>query len=649
MNKLALSIKSASQLGLNYSILYGIYRFGLWSGHYRRVTPSSFFLPIPDLSADQIIWPIQTPDKKILQNVLSFEKKDLLKEADEILNDSYRYFGGQPEPFSFNNKNPADLPHWTAYELGKAVAENQDIKITWEPARFGWAFTLARAYSLSNNEIYAQYFWKKFDEFTAANPFNSGPNWSSAQEVALRLIALVFAGSILRNSKSATSQRLLMLLASIYMHAKRIPPTLVYARAQNNNHLVSEAVGLYTAGSFFKSLPIARQWKAQGWEWFNHAIQTQISENGEYIQHSLNYHRLMLQASLWMDYLARTNNEKLPNPTLEKLTHATKYLLNYVEPSNGHVPNLGHNDGANILPLSQCSYFDFRPVAQAASRSFLKEAVMPPGIWDENSLWLDLPISPNRVKVFNSWHTDGVPWLGNSKSRVYIQSIKYHSRPAHADQLHADFWHQSYNLAMDAGTFLYNAPPPWENALAQTQVHNTITIDGLNQMQRAGKFLWLDWAQANVIKFDPKENTIKAEHNGYKALGITHQREIKFNNPSKWEVLDNLEDTSSNPKEHFACLHWLLPDWPWDLNGASITLKAPFGKVTLTVFQQGNKKPEIDVIRCGKSLLLKKSSSPIFGWFSSTYNHKDTALSFTYSINFVAPLQITSLWQILEK
>jgi hypothetical protein len=649
MNKLALSIKSASQLGLNYSFLFGIYRFGLWSGHYRRITPSSFFLPIPDLPADQIIWPIQSPDKKFLQNVLSSEKKDLFKEADEILNGRYRFFGGQPEPFSFNNKNSADLPHWTAYELGKAVAENKDIKIIWEPARFGWAFTLARAYSLSNNEIYAQCFWKNFDEFTAANPFNSGPNWSSAQEVALRLIAFVFAGSIFRNSKSATSQRMLMLLASIYMHAKHIPPTLVYARAQNNNHLISEAIGLYTAGSFFKFLPIARQWKALGWKWFNHAIQTQISENGEYVQHSLNYHRLMLLASLWMDYLTRTNNEKLPNPTLDKLTHATKYLLNFVEPSNGHVPNQGHNDGANILPLSQCSYSDFRPVAQAASRSFLKEAVMPPGIWDESSLWLDLPISPNRIKAFNPCHSDGVPWVGNSKSRVYIQSIKYHSRPAHADQLHADFWHQGYNLAMDAGTFLYNAPPPWENALAQTQVHNTITIDGLNQMQRAGKFLWLDWAQAQVIKFDPKENTIKAEHNGYKALGITHQREIKFNNPSKWKVLDNLEDTSSNPKEHFACLHWLLPDWPWNLDGSSIALKTPFGKVILKVIHQGNNKHEVDLIRCGKSLLLKKSSSPILGWFSSTYNQKEPALSFTYSINFVAPLQITSLWQILEK
>ena len=111
MNKLALSIKSASQLGFKYTILYGIYRFGLWSGHYRQVTPSSFFLPIPDLSAENILWPIQPQDKNILQQVLSSENKGLLKEADEILNGSYRFFGGQPAHFSFNNKNSGDLPH----------------------------------------------------------------------------------------------------------------------------------------------------------------------------------------------------------------------------------------------------------------------------------------------------------------------------------------------------------------------------------------------------------------------------------------------------------------------------------------------------------------------------------------------------------
>jgi len=649
MNKLVLAIKTVSQLGLKYSILYGIYRFGLWSGHYRRATPSSFFWQIPDFSPDTVFWPIQSPNKDSLQKVISSGKKDLLEEADEILNSRFRFFGGEAVHFSFKNKKGGDLPHWSAYEIGKAAVESPDIKLIWEPARFGWAFTLARAYLISNDEIYAQCFWRLFDEFTSANPFNSGPNWSSAQEVALRLIALVFAGAVFRRSKSTTPQRMLMLLVSIYMHAKRIPPTLVYARAQNNNHLITEAVGLYCAGSVFKSLPIARKWKTQGWNWFNRAIHEQIGENGEFTQHSLNYHRLMLHASLWMDLIVRGNDEKFPDLTKGKLRLATEWLLNYIDPSNGHVPNLGHNDGSNILPLSQCSYADYRSVAQAASRVFMGRPVIPPGIWDESCLWFNLPISSNKVKTFRPLHNNGIPWVGNLKSRVYLQSIHYRSRPAHADQLHVDFWYKGFNLAIDAGTFLYNAPSPWENTLAQTLVHNTITIDGSNQMERASKFLWLDWAQAHIRKFKPGENFIRAEHEGYKKLGISHQREIRYLSTSKLQVLDNLESTTSNPKEHLACLHWLLPDWPWNLDSHSIILNAPFGKVILSISEHGHNKSDVDLIRCGKSLLLKQPASPILGWYSPTYNHKEPALSLTYSILFTPPVQITSLWQILEK
>jgi len=56
------------------------------------------------------------------------------------------------------------------------------------------------------------------------------------------------------------------------------------------------------------------------------------------------------------------------------------------------------------------------------------------------------------------------------------------------------------NVAHDPGTYLYNAAPPWDNALAGSDVHNTVTVDGGDQMLRAGRFLYLDWAQAQVVQ-----------------------------------------------------------------------------------------------------------------------------------------------------
>jgi uncharacterized heparinase superfamily protein len=84
------------------------------------------------------------------------------------------------------------------------------------------------------------------------------------------------------------------------------------------------------------------------------------------------------------------------------------------------------------------------------------------------------------------------------------------------------------NIALDPGTYLYNAAPPWENALSGSDVHNTLTVDGMDQMQRVGKFLFLDWAQARLIQQERASQgslrQVVAEHDGYRSLGITHRR-----------------------------------------------------------------------------------------------------------------------------
>jgi hypothetical protein len=51
------------------------------------------------------------------------------------------------------------------------------------------------------------------------------------------------------------------------------------------------------------------------------------------------------------------------------------------------------------------------------------------------------------------------------------------------------------------GTFRYTAPAPWDNSLARTLVHNTIELNHQDQMKRAGRFLWLDWAQAEDVEY----------------------------------------------------------------------------------------------------------------------------------------------------
>ena len=57
------------------------------------------------------------------------------------------------------------------------------------------------------------------------------------------------------------------------------------------------------------------------------------------------------------------------------------------------------------------------------------------------------------------------------------------------------------NIACDAGPYLYNGATPWKNAFAGTTVHNTVNVARRDQMTRAERFLWVDWAQAKSIHY----------------------------------------------------------------------------------------------------------------------------------------------------
>lgn len=629
LRRIQLALKAARQVGWGQVSQLALYRFGLATGHFRRSTPLMEYQPQSG-KLGRIVTPPARPHAICLA------------EADEICQGKYRPFGGDLVDLDFSPAHP--LQHWTSYEQGKARWGAADVKTIWEPARFGWAVILARVYAHTGEDGYAQAFWRLTEAFLAAHPPNRGPNWASAQEVALRLIALAFALPIFAAADATTPPRLELLTGALAAHAARIPLTRAYARAQNNNHLLSEAAGLYTAGSLLTGHPAADRWRAPGWELFTRTLLDQISPTGEYIQHSTNYHRLMLHLALWVQAVARANGEDFPPPLQAKLAAATRWLFDLTDPLSGKAANLGHNDGSNLFPLTNLPFDDYRPVLQAASLAFLGTPALPPGDWDELAAWFGLlnpgqpshqpaPMPINRLLAedMSSWAT--------------LRYVSYSSRPAHADQLHVDLWWQGENIALDAGTYQYNLPAPWDNSLAQTIVHNTITVDGENQMTRAGRFLWLDWAQGSVLP-TTERLSITAEHDGYHRLGILHRRKLQCLPPNIWLVQDWLLPTTSPSSEHHFCLHWLLPDLPWKLTGTSLHLRHSKGSLHLEVETPHTVTPVTQVIRAGQCLHGRGDVPPILGWVSPTYGCKLPALSFRVCLTAIAPLTLTTRFRL---
>jgi hypothetical protein len=493
---------------------------------------------------------------------------------------------------------------------------------------------LARAYRISEDESYSKVFWQFTEDFLHTNPPNRGIHWVSAQEVALRLIALVFCYHNFVSSPHTTPERVNLLKNALITHACRIPPTVNYARAQNNNHLLTEAIGLYTAASVLPSHPKSSRWRKLGWLWLNRAIQTQITPYGAYVQNSVNYHRLMLQAALWAVKIAKSQDDFIPRKTINRLAAATQWLLTLVDQDSGRVPNLGANDGAYILPLTTCEFSDYRPVLQASAETFLGQKPFTDGPWDEMSAWLR-----SKPATTSPQPNPQLLRLNGNDSWAHLRAIRRTNRHGHADQLHLDLWWRGQNIAQDAGTYLYNAPSPWENALTGTDVHNTITINGQDQMTKAGRFLWLDWNRAKDIS--PTSQALKvAEHNGYKSIGITHQRRVEFTVQNSWVITDTIIASHRRPIN--VRLHWLLPDWDWELEDTTLHLKSSKGLITLEVISARPLTPS--VARAGELLIGDGHVEPYRGWVSPTYNHKIPALSLAITTQTAPPVILISKW-----
>ena len=626
-SRATVALKFLRQMGLRPLALFGLYKFGLMTGHYKRIenreieNSYSFSSLLPFPSREQLT-----------QTLGEDGRAALLAEADEIVAGKFRRFGDELAEIDLTPPQP--LQHWTACEenverLTFNVSHN-DLKYLWEPARFGWAFVLGRAYHLTQDAKYAESFWNYFETFSTSNPAYLGPNWMNGQEVAVRLMALICAAQIFdtQDEKQKTQ-----LLTSIAQHAARIPPTLVYAQSQNNNHLVTEAAALYVAGRTLKN----RKWRDLGWKWLNWSFQNQISGYGEYIQHSTNYHRVMLQAALLAEAV---RDEDWPRATEQALGRATHWLFSMLDSVSGRTPNLGSNDGALILPLSVTPFQDFRPTVQAAARAFLKTQ-MPAGVWDEMPLWLGLaPVQ----KTYSPEHY--IDHLRGQNSWAYLRASRFASRLTHIDQLHLDLWWRGLNIAQDAGTYLYNAPAPWDNPLVTTRVHNTLTVDGRDQMTRAGRFMVLDWASAfSKSEIVSNENVLgrtKATFKGYR--NVTHERTVTVFRDERWMVLDQLIPTPARNLLHTYRIHWLLPDWKWELAeipdvlecvGYDLRLLSPHGWLTVRMWIDSAfatvhaDQFSTGLARAGERLWGNAEVNVVDGWASSTYGKKEPALSFS--------------------
>jgi hypothetical protein len=588
------------------------------------------------------------------------EEKSVLAKAEQILAGNLPFFGA----LSFTSEFP---PRWFQNPVtGQSVSPHQpwtqmrfasptygDLKFILEPSRFLFIYPLVRAYALSGDERFPQAFWSAIEDWARRSPPMSGPLWICGQECSLRILAWSFALQAFIRSPSSTNRRVALLVSMIAAHAWRTAQTLGYARSQRSNHLISEAVGLWTAGTLYPELRESQVWQNLGAHLLHEAVLDQITPAGVSQQHSFNYQRMILHLLLWALRLAEIHHAPLHDDIRERAQAAFDFLRPWVDPVSGLAPNYGSDDGSLIFALAPGGYRDFRPLLQLGAK-VLNRSPLQPGPWDEAALWFGIEpgvkpgVNPAAAEVATpsplSSAETGYFRLGNESSWALIRAGRYDRRPFQADQLHVDLWWQGINLARDAGTYLYNGPLPWNNGLAGTAVHNTVMIDHRDQMRRAGRFLWVDWAQASGRSDSAygraDADRFEGEHDGYKRFGVKHRRKVQWLAGAGWVIVDDIEGTGV----HQARLHWLMADLPYETSNAPFQVVFALRQSRVRCSMFSSSPGNAAIVRAGTRVAgdASHADTRVLGWESPTYGDIRPAISLVYETESKLPLRFVT-------
>lgn len=510
--------------------------------------------------------------------------------------------------------------HWRHYsQFDPSLG---DIKMVWEASRFSQCFLLTRAWALTGNPEPLRLAVRRIEEWIDANPPVHGVQWTCGQEIAFRLMAWSFALNASYGTDMLDEGCFARIIASIYRQAQRIARHIGFSRSLRNNHSLSEAVGLYTIGLLFPEFDNAERWRRMGKRILIEDTCRFVFDDGTFIQHSTNYHRVMLHVCTWALRLGQLHGDAFPALYIERLRKATALLYQLLDEPSGRIPNYGANDGARILQLTSCEYLDYRPVLQMAHYAVSREHLLEEGPWNEALLWMYGPeaLCAKRsapTLLSSRFDAGGYYTLRGRQSWGMVRCHSYTERPNQADMLHFDLWWRGQNILRDAGSYSYHCPSPWRQYFVSTAAHNTIVVDELDQMTRGPRFMWFDWCRSRLVEFHSlgQSERWQGEHDGYRSrCGVVHRRTIERFSDETWTVTDELVGKG----DHRAVLHWHLLDAPWQWTEESLTLclKSPVGEVWLQLKAESCKAYECQIVRG------LEEPNRVLGWESLYYGVK---------------------------
>lgn len=469
--------------------------------------------------------------------------------------------------------------HWSEIQDYSKTAG--DIKFVWEKSRFSYLYEIIR-YDLIKKEDHAEWVFKEINSWLEANQINSGPNYKCSQEISLRILNWTYALNFYKNSEHLTEGLFQKIIHAIYWQLKHVYANINFSRiAVRNNHAITETLTLYLGALLYPFFPDAQQWKEQGKKWFEQEIAYQIYPDGTFLQFSMNYHRVVVQLLTWALRTADFFGERYSKIVYERAYLSLQFLFACQDENTGWLPNYGSNDGALFFKWNSCDYRDYRPQLNVLHVLLTGKSLYETGDWNEDVCWFQAHqldgcnFAPlKHAQGWTTFEAGGYFVLREPESLTFIRCGNHKDRPAQADNLHVDIWYKGQNILFDGGSYKYNTDVKTLKYFMGSESHNTVMLDGHDQMLKGSRFIWYNWTQALKAEVSEQrdaylfEGTISA----FKELNakIRHTRKLqKKKGTNEWMI----EDIISNKPKGLKMRQYWHP-----LPGIKISCKGKDGK-----------------------------------------------------------------------
>ena len=522
--------------------------------------------------------------------------------ADRILDGYFDVFAlknrqlGFPPEFNRDPKSGTLAPLTFGKSLNyRNEALVGDIKYLWEPNRHLSLTTLAQAWHLTRDIKYANGVKRLLLAWFEQCPYPMGVNWVSSLELAIRLLNWSVCWHLLGGIQSPLfqdedgKQFLRRWLDSIYQHCHFIAGHQS-RDSSANNHLLGELTGLFVATVTWPCWRESTGWQHDAAHELEQQCLLQNGPDGVNLEQAIYYQHEVCDMMILALLFGKANDSAFSPEFSARLVQMLEFIAAMMNKS-GHVPAIGDADDALLIAWNQQPCWNlYRSLLATGAVLFqCADFAIKAAQFDDKSCWLlgdaarsgfdaefdavfdaeftalaqNAQLSGRLPQAFpnGGYYILGSDWgqpqevlLTADCGPLGYLSIAAHG---HADALAITLSVAGVPILIDPGTYAYHTQQRWRDYFRGTSAHNTVRVDGLDQSQAAGNFLWLRKAKAHCEhwRLEAESDTWIANHDGYMHLPdpVFHRRKVEYAKNTR-EIM--VEDTLQCHAEHQLEWHW---------------------------------------------------------------------------------------------